>query len=184
MNELIYLLFILFFGVSSISIQNNLDNMKLYILIGQENFLFNLVENPLTKELISILPMKIKLVNEDTSSKTMSFKIKIGTTDLISGEKSQIRANKGDLILFKGQELILINEERVISNENGDYIKLGNTKESESLFNALTKNKRILLWNTLNYENHKEKVKPYGYYTSIMNYLSWKIFTFFCFLLI
>ena len=71
----------------------------------------------------------------------------------------------------------------VLKAHTGDYIKIGNTKESESLFNSLTKSKRILLWNTLNYDNHRGKVKPYGYF-SIMNYFTWKIFTFFCFLLI
>jgi len=113
----------------------------------------------------------------------MSLTFKIDTTNLISSECPQIKAAKGDLILFKGKELILTNEETTISNESGDYIKIGNTKESESLFNSLTKSKRILLWNTLNYDNHRGKVKPYGYF-SIMNYFTWKIFTFFCFLLI
>ena len=184
MTQILYFLsFLLYFGVSAISVKNTIDDDKLYILIGEETFLVNLIENPVTKELISVLPMKIKLLNEGISSKNMSLTFKIDTTNLISSESLQIKAAKGDLILFKGKELVLTNEETTISNESGDYIKIGNTKESESLFNSLTKSKRILLWNTLNYDNHMGKVKPYGYF-SLMNYFTWKIFTFFCFLLI
>jgi len=184
MTKILYFLsFILFFGVSAISIKNSIDDDKLYILIGEETFLFNLIENPVTKELISVLPMKIKLLNEGMSSKNMSLTFKIDTTNLISSEESQIKATKGDMILYQGKQIMLVNEEKTISNESGDYIKIGNTKDSENLFNSLTKSKRILLWNTLNYDNHMGKVKPYGYF-SLMNYFTWKIFTFFCFLLI
>ena len=184
MTQILYFLsFLIYFGVSAISVKNTIEDDKLYILIGEETFLVNLIENPVTKELISVLPMKIKLLNEGISSKNMSLTFKIDTTNLISSESPKIKATKGDLILFKGKELVLANEETAINNESGDYIKIGNTKESESLFNSLTKSKRILLWNTLNYDNHRGKVKPYGYF-SIMNYFTWKIFTFFCFLLI
>ena len=94
------------------------------------------------------------------------------------------KGNKGDLMLYKGKELILLNEDTNLINENGDYLKIGHTNDVENLFSSISRNKRILLWNTLNYENHLGKVKPYGYYTSIMNYFTWKIFTFFCFLLL
>ena len=44
--------------------------LKLYIIFEQENFLSNLVENPVTKELIRILPMKIKTTNTTVLCKT------------------------------------------------------------------------------------------------------------------
>ncbi len=183
-QSIYFLSFLLFFGVSSISIKNHLDNDILYILIDEETFQINLIENSVTKELLSILPMKIKLINEGTSSKSMSLTTKIDTSNVITAENSEIKVGKGDLLLFQGKELILINEETTITNENGDYIKLGKTQKSERLFDLITKSKRIMLWNVFNYDNHRGKVKPYGKYNSIMNYLSWKIFTFFCFLLI
>ena len=185
MTQSIYFLsFLLFLGVTAISIKNHLDNDILYILIDEETFQINLIESPVTRELLSILPKKIKLINEGTSSKSMSLTTKMDISNVITAENSDIKVGKGDLLLFQGKELILINEEATITNENGDYIKLGKTKESERLFDAITKSKRIMLWNILNYDNHRGKVEPYGYYNNIMNYLSWKIFTFFCFLLI
>ena len=102
---------------------------------------------------------------------------------MMISENTKIKANKGDLFLFKGKELILLNEEIDIIDENGDYLKLGNKKDVDHLFNSISKNKSILLWNTLNYEDNLEKVNPYAY-NSIMNFFTWKIFTFFCFLLL
>ena len=55
---------------------------------------------------------------------------------------------------------------------------------AEEILKYAEKNSSIFLWNTLNYVNQKEKVRPYGYYNSLMNYFTWKVFTFFCFLLL
>ena len=185
MKASIYILsFTLFFAVSAVSVTNKIENDKLYILIGEETFLVNLVENDVTQELISVLPMKIKLQNEDISSKSLSLRMHIEPTNLESFKISKIDAKKGDLILFQGKELIILNEDTILKNDNGDYLIIGHTEEVEKLFKSITKNKIILLWNTLNYENNLGKVKPYGYYNSLMNYFTWKIFTFFCFLLL
>ena len=178
------LLLALFCAVPAISIKSKIENDKLYILIGEEIFLVNLIENSVTEELISILPMKIKLQTENISSKNLSLTIQIDTSNLIASTTSQIHAQKGDLILFKGKEIILLNEDTILSNDNRDYLKIGHTKDVDNLFSSISKNKRILLWNTLNYESNLGKVKPYGYYTMIMNYFTWKILTFFCFLLL
>ena len=176
------LLFTLFLSVSSNTFQNQFEKDKLYISIGEKSFPVNLIENSVTMELISILPMKVKLINEDISSKNLSLNIHIDTLNEISYQNSEIDAKKGDLILFQGRELILLNEEKIIKNDNGDYLKIGYIEDIDNLFNSITKNKRILLLNSLNYETNIEKVKPYSYYTCLMNYLSWKLLSFFCFL--
>ena len=176
------LLLTLFLAVSANSFQNHFEKDKLYISIGEKSFPVNLIENSVTIELLSILPMKVKLINEDISSKNLSLNIHIDTSNEISYTNSEINAKKGDLILFQGRELILLNEEKIIKNENGDYLKIGYTEDIDNLFNSISKNKRILLLNSLNYETNIGKVKPYAYYTCLMNYLSWKLLSFFCFL--
>ena len=176
------LLLALFFAVSSKTMQNKIENNKLYIFIGEKSFPVSLIENSVTMELISILPMKVKLLNEDISSKNLSLNIRIDTSNEMSIINSRINAKKGDLILFQGKELILLNEDKIIKNDNGDYLKIGYTEDIDILFNSITKNRIILLLNSLNYETNIGKVKPYAYYTSLMNYLSWKILSFFCFL--
>ena len=81
--------------------------------------------------------------------------------------------------------MILLNEPALLNNINdNDYIKIGEIDNADKLFNNISMNKSILIWNSLNYENQKEKVKPYGYYTSLMNFFTWKIFTFICFILL
>ena len=175
---------ILFFVLSSLSIEEILDSDKMYILIGEKLFMINLFENEITKELISILPLKTKLVEEGTQTSHMKLSIKIETSNYVSMEEKLIKGKKGDIFLFQGNEIILLNEPKNFPNENGNYIKIGFFGETENLISSMKNNKTIFLWNTLNYENHKGKVKPYGYYTNIMNYFTWKVFTFFCFLLL
>jgi len=187
MNSSIYMIYILlFYGIESKSFKSFnkiLDYEKMYIIIGEKNFLINLIENEVTKEIINILPLKTKIKEESLGAKHILFKTHMDSVDLISQKDTLIKANKGDLMLFKGKELILFNETSKLSN-NEDYIKIGNSEEAEELINCMKENRTIYLWNSLNYNSQEGKVKPYGYYSSLFNYFTWKIFTFICFLLI
>ena len=160
-----------------------LDKDKMYILIGEEIFPVNLIQSPITLDLISILPLKMKLIQEDFSRINLKLKMEIETT-LIPSIEPSIKCMKGDILLYQGKELVLINEPISLENDKGYYIKIGNCEKCEELSNKIEKNKTILLWNSLNYENHEGKVRPYGNYNSVLNYFTWKIFTFICFLLI
>ena len=174
----------IFLSFLTLSKEEALDIDKMYILIGEKIFMLNLIENEITYELLSILPLKIKLMEENLESTHMRLSSKIKTNIFIENKNSIINTKKGDIFLFKGNEMIIFFEPTKIIDENGDYIKIGFLKETEEFLNLVKTNKSIFLWNALNYKNHKGKVEPYGYYTSIMNYLTWKVFTFFLFLLL
>lgn len=175
---------ILFSVVAAATFENSLKDDKMYILIGEDIFPINLISSPINTDLISILPLKTKLVQQDTVKAHLQLKVQIDTALSIPDLTSSINCIKGDVLLYQGTQLVIIKESTTINNESGDYIKLGNCPRSEELMNNIEATKSILLWNSLNYENHEGKVKPYGNYNSIMNYFTWKIFTFFCFLLI
>ena len=184
MNSLYIIIFLmLYYKILTISIQHTLEEDKIYILMGEEIFLVNLNDNSIAKELISLLPLKATILEENQS--TQNFKLSLE----IEMKKFAIPTNYpckiGDFFLYKGNELVLFNENTNILNNNGEYIKIGFIKQTNELFNSLKKYKKktILLWNTLNYADYKGKIKPYGY-NNIMNYFTWKIFTFFCFLLL
>ncbi len=180
---IIYLLLLCGIESKSKSFNKILDYEKMYIIIGEKNFLINLIENEVTKEIINILPLKTNINEGKSGEKHILFKTHFVSSDLIYQKDILIKVNKGDLILYKGEELILFNETLIISN-NGDYIKIGSSEEAEELINCMKENKTIYLWNSLNYNSQEGKVKPYGYYSSLFNYFTWKIFTFICFLLI
>ena len=173
----------LFYTITA-SIQYTLEEDKIYILIGEETFLINLIKNSITKELISLLPLKTKFFEENEGKKFLPLSVQIETETYIALEDFSNKANIGDLFLFKGKKLILFNEQRELVNNNGDYIKIGYAKQPDDIICSMNKNKNktFLLWNTLNYADHKGKIKPYAYYNSIMNYFTWKALTFFCFL--
>ena len=175
---------ILFSVVTAATFENIIKDDKMYILIGEDIFPINLISSPINTDLISILPLKTKLVQQDTVKAHLQLKVQIDTALSIPDLTPSIKCKKGDVLLYQGAQLVIIKESTTINNESGDYIKLGNCPRSEELMNNIEATKSILLWNSLNYENHEGKVKPYGNYNSIMNYFTWKIFTFFCFLLI
>ena len=184
MNANFYLLFLtLFYFVFSLAEKNLLEQDKMYIIITETAYMVNLKEDPITTEIISLFPLKAKIIEEDSISKHMLLNTRIDTDPT---ESSILHVNKGDLLLFNGKELILLNKSTTINGINGDYIKIGSIAENEkeNVFNSISKNKTIFLWNTLNYQNHQGKVKPYGFYNSLMNYFTWKIFTLLCFILI
>ena len=183
----IYILSILIIKIISIiSISNSLDSDKMYIFLDEKIYLINLKENDITNELICILPLKTKLVEEEDEKHKYLIPLldEIETSNFIfeQEENKNIKAVKGDLLLFKKKELILFNEDKSFFDENNDYIKIGRLDDVDDFLNSVKKNNKIFLWNELNYQNQKGKVKPNVYYTSIMNYLTWKIFTFFCFI--
>lgn len=182
--QFIILFSFIIYGASK-TINNVLETDKIYLIMGKEIFLVNLIQNEVTEELITILPMKTKFsemnVNETMRHIPLTTQIELP----IKYSSGLIKANKGDLILFKGKELILINESYIFNNTlDNDYIVIGNVENVDKLLNITSMNKSIFIWNTLNYENQKGTVKPYGYYTSLMNFFTWKVFTFICFILL
>ena len=172
----------LYYAIVS-SIQYSLEEDKIYILIGEETFLINLIKNSITKELISLMPIKTKLVEKNDSEINLPLSVEI-ETDSIHHNNDIIKANIGDLFLVKGQKkLVLFNEYKTFINNNDEFFKIGNSEHTNKIVNFIAKNrsKSCTLLNTLNYADVKGKIKPYTYNT-LMNYFTWKIFTFFCFL--
>ena len=184
--KMLYKIFALtiFYTVFSMSTQNIYEEDKMFIMIGEEVFLISLKQNSLTKELISLLPLKTSIIKETNSSKYLLLPIELETENLITSRDISIKGNIGDLILYKGKEIIILKDSLDLFDNNKDYIKIGFAQQPNELFNSIKNNKSIFLWNNLNYENYQGKVKPYGYYTNLMNYFTWKVFTFFCFLLL
>ena len=84
-------------------------------------FLINLIQNEVSKELISILPLKTKLIEENKNEKRLSISTHIEIPKMYSS--SVIKANKGDIMLYKGKELIILKESKSFINDNNDILK-------------------------------------------------------------
>jgi hypothetical protein len=176
--------------IISYGIKNSLDSDKMYIFLEEKEktFEINLIENDITNELISILPLKTKLVEDTLKINNHKYNIplrediEVSNFILDQDKNEYIRVTKGDLVLYKKRELILFDENDYFLDENKEYIKIGKLNDVNEFLNFIQKDKKIFLWNALNYQNQKEKVKPNVYYTSILYYLTWKILTLFCFI--
>lgn len=163
---------------------------KLYLLLGHDTFEANLDFNPISVELINILPMKINLNlerDDEIQIQTKSLKYIPLTTSIESAKNEETfinKINKGDVMIYNGTYLVLCNEEQVIKNNNNYYVKIGNISDIDTLFGSFKNQKNMILWNRINYDNHKGRVMPYDYYIRLINYLTWKSLTFVCFLFI
>ena len=89
MNILYILSILLFYEVISISLDVALSIDKMYILIGEKTFLINLKQSKITEELISILPLKTKIIQENSQSISMPLSILRETSNLQSIQKKQ-----------------------------------------------------------------------------------------------
>ena len=134
-----FITFTLYYAVVTISIQQSLEEDKIFIIIGKDTFLVRLIENQITKELISVLPLKTYLLEEKQSSKHLPLTIKIETENYDSIKLPSIEVYRGDLYLYKEKELVLFNETTTINNNNGEYVKLGFIEQVDVLFDVMKK---------------------------------------------
>lgn len=180
------LLFLLnLFDIFTFSFEKISIDEKLYILVDQNTYATTLNKNPVTMELINILPMKLK-INKEKEVINGSLKFIPLTSKIESFRNMQSSNNKlfeGDVLIYNGTYLVLCGKNQTIENGNY-YIKIGNMDNMGELFSSFKNNKKITLWNSLNYDNHKSQVVPYDYYIRIINFLTWKSLTFVCFLFI
>ena len=161
--------------------ENSSSDNTMYIRLGEKIFSINLYENPIKKEIISLMPLK-SIPVEKNNFKYLPLSLEIEEDNSMIDKDPIIQADFGDVFLFQRKEIIIINKKTELENINGEYIKLGKTDFTNELYDVMKYNKTVYLWNSYNYANYKEKIKPNEYYMSIMNFLTWKILTVICFL--
>ena len=183
MNSFFISLFIYICCLSSIiSIDKTLSESIMYIRFGEEMFLINLYDNPIRKEIISLMPLKSNPI-EKNNLKYLPLSLEIEEEYSLYNQDPIVEADVGDIFLFQRKEIIIINKKTNFDNTNGEYIKLGKTDFVNELYDSMKfNNKPVYLWNSYNYADYNEKIKPHEYYMSIMNFLTWKILTVICFL--
>ena len=171
-------------NILSISFKKINKQNNLYLLLGHNAFKANLEFNQVSMELTNILPMKLKkeAVIENKNLTYIPLTTKIDSFKNIESNFNEI--HEGDLMIYNGTFLVLCNKNRTIENDNNYYVKIGKMGKINEFNDELKNQKNIMLWNNLNYENHKGQVVPYDYYRRIINFLTWKSLTFVCFLLI
>ena len=185
MNSFFILIFLyLCYTSQSISNDNPLIESTLYIKLGEEMFSVKLYDNHIRGELLSLLPLRVNPLKENEFiSLLLPLEIRMEKEFSTVGQNSLIEAEKGDIILFKRKELIIIDKEIILDNNNNEYIKLGKTENTDNLYNSINFNKQtIYLWNAFNYEDFNVNIKPHEHYINVMNYITYKIVTLICYL--
>ena len=177
---LIFLFIYLCCLTTSISIDNSLSENAMYIRLGEAIFSINLYDIPLRKELLILFPIKTTPIEKDKFI-YIPLSSEIEEESLMQ-EQNIIEAEEGDILLYQKKELIIINKRINFCNTNSEYIKIGKTENTNELYDSIKFNKPVYLWNSFNFKNYNEKIKPHEYYSIMMYFLTWKILTVICFL--
>ena len=144
----IIFIFSFLYLITSKTVANTLDTDKIYIAVGRDIFPVNLLQNEITEELVTILPLKTKISNGTTNENSRHISLKTQIDISMPIISNSINAERGDIILYKGQELIILNEPALLNNINdNDYIKIGEIDNSDKLFDNISMNKSILICN-------------------------------------
>ena len=184
MNSFFILIFLhLCYTSQSISNDKPIESI-LYIKLGEEIFSVNLYDNHITYQLLGILPLRVNPIKENEFiSLLLPSEIRMEKEFSTVGQNSLIEAEKGDIVLYKRKELIIIDKEIILDNINNEYIKLGKTENTDNLYNSINFNKQtIYLWNAFNYEDFNVNIKPHEHYINVMDYITYKIVTLICYL--
>ena len=110
--------------------------------MGEKTFLVNLRENDITQELISVMPLKTKLIGEKSLTTKLELSTKIEITNMLFEQNEIIEGKRGDIMLFKGKELIISNDYLKINNHDGNYIKIGSIEQKEEFNNTVLDKKK------------------------------------------
>ena len=176
--------FLVFFYLYVLAISkeksNQINTNVLYIRIGENIFSANLYENPIKEELISLLPLRSNPI-EKNGLKYLPLSLEIEEDNIMKESNNLMVAEAGDILLYKKREIIIVNKKIDIENLEGEYIKIGHTDKVNELYDLIIHNKPVYLWNSFNYINYNEKIKPNEHYMSIMNFITWKIVMIICF---
>ena len=165
-----------------VSIDNSLNETAVHIRLGEEIFSITLNENPLGIELVYLLPLK-SIPTEKNKFIYLPLSLEVENENTFwSEQNSEIEADGGDIVIFQRKELIIVNRKITFDNTNGEYIKIGKTESTNELYDKIKFNKPVYLWNSFNYKNYNENIKPHEHYTLIMYYITLKIVTVMCFL--
>ena len=181
MSSIQYLiLFYLYMLAISKEKENQIDTNILYIRIGENFFSVNLYDNPIKEDLLRLLPIKSNPIEKD-GLKYLPLSLELEEGMIMKEPNNIMRVEAGDVLLYKKKEIIIINKEIDIENLEGEYIKIGHTDNVNELYELIIHNKPIYLWNSFNYVNYNEKIKPNEHYDIIMYFITCKIVILMCF---
>ena len=174
------ILFYLYMLVISIEKENQINTNILYIRIIDNFFSINLYESPIKEELLRLLPIKSNPIEKD-GLKYLPLSFELEEDMIIKEANNLMMVEAGDVLLYKKKEIIIINKKMNIENLEGEYIQIGKAENINELYDLLIHNKSVYLWNSFDYINYNEKIKPNEHYNIMMYFITWKIVTLMCF---
>ena len=177
-NIQIVFLVILSVVIRTKSKKDNYQKDKIYIQINDDDdvFTIDLIQSIYSERLLNALPLSTYLLEENQYMNRLPISnVDVESNNLSFSTKANINAKKGDILLFKGKDILILNEDKVFE---GEYTKIGNLKQINDFSIKIKKIKNFVtfsLINSIDFEEHEKRLRR----EHLINYFILKLITLF-----
>ena len=171
--------FIFFYFINLISCLSELDQNQIFLTIGSKTITATLDSNKAVNNLKTVFPLRVKMY--DYASLAKGYNFSSSFRKIRKEDENMENLQIGDIILYDHKHLMIFYQ----NFKNVDkYIKVGHIDSVEGLKEKLGENDIEILWSLCDPQKDDCKVPLNNYYSSLIHYLTWKVFSFVCFLLL
>ena len=175
-----FLVFYIFlYTINLLQCLNELEQNQLFLTVNSKTITATLDSNKAVNYLKSVFPLRVKMYDYASMAKGYNFSssFKKIRKENVNTDNLQI----GDIVLYDQKHLMIFYQN--FKNED-KYIKIGHVDSVEGLKEKLGENDIEVLWSLCDPQKDDCKVPFNNYYSSLIHYLTWKVFSFVCFLLL
>ena len=171
--------FIFFYSITLIHCLNELEQNQIFLTIDSKTITATLESNKAATYLKTVFPLRVKMYDYASLAKGYTFHSSF--KKLCKENESMENFKIGDIVLYDKKHLMIFYQN--FKNED-KYIKIGHVDLAEGLKEKLGENDVEVLWSLCDPQKDDCKVPLNNYYSSLIHYLTWKVFSFVCFLLL
>ena len=165
------------------TLKNELEQNQIYITVGSKTITATLdsnkVENKAVTYLKTLLPLRFPMYDYASLAKGYTFHspFKKMNSEMEQSDDIQI----GDIVLYDYKHLMVFYQ-RFKNDEK--YIKIGKLNSIDGLNDLFGEKEINVVWSLCDPSKDDCKVTFNSYYFRFIHYLTWKVFSFVCFLLL
>ena len=170
---------LLFFLTIQIKSLNEIDQNKLYLTIDSKTITATLESSQSVTYLKTLLPLRLKMYNYASLAQGYTFSSYYKKLNLEEEINTDIKI--GDIVLFDYKHLMIFYQNFKVEDK---YIKIGHVDSVDKLNGIFGDKDTSVVWSLCDPQKDDCKVPFSNYYSRFIHYLTWKVFSFVCFLLL
>ena len=165
------------------TLENEFEQNQIFLTIGSKTITATLdsnkFENKAVTYLKTLLPLKLPMYDYASLAKGYSFHSPFKKLKLEMEQTDNIQI--GDIVLYDYKHLMIFYQK--FKNDE-KYIKIGKLNSIDGLKDLFGEKEINIVWSLCDPSKDDCKVTFNSYYSRFIHYLTWKVFSFICFLLL